>query len=56
MEVTFTPVGEGSTRVDLEHRHFERMGEGGEKMRTGVDAEMGWGELLRMFKSRTEQA
>jgi uncharacterized protein YndB with AHSA1/START domain len=55
VEVRFTPVGD-QTRVDLEHRNFERMGPGGAAMRTGVDGEMGWGELLKMFAARVEQA
>jgi len=55
VEVRFTPVSGGATRVDLEHRHFERMGPGGEGMRAGVDAPGGWGTLLEAFKSRAEQ-
>jgi uncharacterized protein YndB with AHSA1/START domain len=55
VEVSFTPLKDGSTRVDLEHRHFERMGAGGEAMRTGVDGAMGWGELLQVFKTRTDR-
>ena len=27
VEVTFTPTTEGTTRVDLHHRHWERLGE-----------------------------
>ena len=38
VEVRFTPVGDGQTRVDLEHRHFERHGAGGATMREGVGA------------------
>lgn len=49
VEVLFTPEGPGLTRVDLEHRYFERMGPGGAKMRTSVDGAMGWGDLLRLF-------
>jgi uncharacterized protein YndB with AHSA1/START domain len=54
VDVRFTRVPEG-TRVDLVHRHFERMGPGGAAMRQGVDAPGGWGTLLEMFKSRAEQ-
>ncbi len=50
VEVRFTPEPGGGTRVDLEHRHFNRMGPGGESMRAGVGAEGGWGSLLAAFK------
>lgn len=49
VEIRFTPEPDGATRVDLEHRHFERMGQGGASMRTSVDGGMGWGDLLRLF-------
>jgi len=49
VEVQFTPENDGSTRVDLEHRHFERHGEGWQQMKTRVDSAMGWGDLLRTF-------
>ena len=52
VEVRFTPQPDGSTRVDLEHRHFERHGAGWEAMRTAVDGAMGWGELLNAFADR----
>jgi uncharacterized protein YndB with AHSA1/START domain len=48
VEVTFTPQGE-TTRVDLEHRHLERMGEMAEGARAQFDSDGGWGGLLRMF-------
>jgi uncharacterized protein YndB with AHSA1/START domain len=48
VEVTFTPQGD-QTRVDLEHRHLERMGEKAEGARAQFDSEGGWGSLLRMF-------
>ncbi len=51
VEVTFTPVA-GGTRVDLEHRHFERMGPGGAAMRAGVSAPGGWGTLLEQFAGK----
>src|SRR5438045_2691130 len=41
VEVRFTPVADGSTRVDLEHRNFEHHGEGGASIRTAVDGSGG---------------
>jgi uncharacterized protein YndB with AHSA1/START domain len=55
VEVRFTPVGQGQTRVDLEHRHFERHGAGGATMRAGVGAPGGWGTLLDLFAERVHQ-
>jgi len=55
VEVRFTPIDGGQTRVDLEHRHFERHGEGGAKMRASVASEGGWGTLLGMFADRVHQ-
>ena len=54
VEIRFTPEAGGKTRVDLEHRHFERMAGGGEAMRAGVNAEGGWGSLLKMFSDRVD--
>lgn len=56
VEVRFTPLENGSTRVDLEHRGFERMGAGWESMRGMVDAEGGWGGLLQMFAAQAEKS
>jgi uncharacterized protein YndB with AHSA1/START domain len=48
VEVRFTAEPAGRTRVDLEHRNFERMGAaGGEKMRKDVDG--GWPHLLDLY-------
>jgi hypothetical protein len=55
VEVQFTPQPDGSTRVDLEHRHFNRMGPGGDEMRTAVGGDGGWGGLLKMFADKAEQ-
>jgi hypothetical protein len=52
VEVRFTPVDDGMTRVDLEHRDFARMVSGAPEMRAGVDAEGGWGPLLQTFAAR----
>ena len=42
VEIRFAPLPDGSTRVDLEHRHFERMGPSGQTMKTAVEAPSGW--------------
>jgi len=48
VEITFLAEGEHRTRVQLEHRHFERMGkDGGEKMRR--DVEGGWPARLESY-------
>jgi uncharacterized protein YndB with AHSA1/START domain len=55
VEVNFTPESGGITRVELEHRYFERMGPSGNTMRIGVDSPGGWGSLLQLFITRVEQ-
>ncbi len=55
VEIRFTPLADGTTRVDLEHREFERLGAGAETMRKGVGGDGGWGGLLTMFKGAAEQ-
>jgi uncharacterized protein YndB with AHSA1/START domain len=48
VEVRFLAEPDGRTRVELEHRNFERMGAAaGETMRKGVDG--GWPGLLELF-------
>src|SRR5471030_1280102 len=48
VDVRFVPEVDGSTRVELEHRDFERMGAAeGETMRAGVDG--GWPGMLELF-------
>jgi uncharacterized protein YndB with AHSA1/START domain len=48
VEVQFAPEGNG-TRVDLEHRHLERLGDSAEKLREAVDSPGGWSGLLALF-------
>jgi uncharacterized protein YndB with AHSA1/START domain len=55
VEIQFTPQSEGGTRVDVEHRHFNRMGPSGATMRVGVDAPNGWGGLLQMFADTVDK-
>jgi hypothetical protein len=55
VEVRFLSLGDGTTKVELEHRYFARHGEGGDRIRTGVEGPMGWADLLRMYGERAEQ-
>ena len=52
VEVRFTPVDNG-TRVDLEHRDLERMGEKADAMRETVSGPGGWPGLLELFANET---
>jgi uncharacterized protein YndB with AHSA1/START domain len=56
VEVRFIPEADGTTRVELEHRHFERHGEGGAAMRGAIDAAGGWGGLLALYQAAAEAA
>jgi uncharacterized protein YndB with AHSA1/START domain/uncharacterized damage-inducible protein DinB len=49
VEIRFTAEAGGMTRVDLEHRYFERHGAGAEQIRASVDSTGGWGGLLDLF-------
>src|SRR5262245_60708832 len=55
VEITFTAEVGGTTRVQLEHRHFERHGEGAAAMKTGVDSPNGWGSLLQLYARKAEE-
>jgi uncharacterized protein YndB with AHSA1/START domain len=47
VELRFVPDGPDRTRVELEHRHLERHGEGWEAMRDAVGSPEGWGVGMR---------
>jgi uncharacterized protein YndB with AHSA1/START domain len=49
IEVRFTAEGPSRTRVELEHRHLERHGDGWEQMRDAVGSPNGWDGGLRNF-------
>jgi uncharacterized protein YndB with AHSA1/START domain len=48
VEVLFIPES-GGTRIDLEHRDLERMGEKADAMREAVSGPGGWPALLQLF-------
>jgi uncharacterized protein YndB with AHSA1/START domain len=52
VEVRFTPESATRTRVELEHRHIERHGEGWEQLRDAVRGEGGWPGALRKYGER----
>ena len=54
VELIFTALADGQTRVDFEHRHLERMGEGAETARAGIDGPEGWSAILAAFKAAAE--
>lgn len=54
VDVTFTAVEGGRTRVDLEHRHLERLGEGAEGARATFESPNGWGLILELYKAVVE--
>jgi uncharacterized protein YndB with AHSA1/START domain len=54
VEIRFSPVADGGTRVDLEHRLFERHGSGAPTMRTAVDSPNGWTGVMQLFAERVE--
>ena len=49
IEVKFADQGDGTTRVDLEHRNLERMGDQAEHGRAMLDAPNGWGLILSLY-------
>jgi uncharacterized protein YndB with AHSA1/START domain len=56
VEVGFVDLGDGRTRVDLEHREFERHGTGGGSVHQGVSASGGWTLSLERLAKATEAA
>jgi uncharacterized protein YndB with AHSA1/START domain len=49
VHVTFVAEAQDRTRVELEHRHLDRHGEGWEGMAAAVGSPDGWGQNLRGF-------
>jgi uncharacterized protein YndB with AHSA1/START domain len=55
VEIRFTPLADGSTRVDLEHRHLERHGADAMAVRTGIDSPNGWGALMQLYAEAAQR-
>jgi uncharacterized protein YndB with AHSA1/START domain len=55
VEVRFTAESAERTRVELEHRHIERHGDGWESVAIGVDGDAGWPLYLRRYADLFEQ-
>jgi uncharacterized protein YndB with AHSA1/START domain len=56
VEVVFTALEDGGTRVDLEHRNLERYGDLAARMRESFDSEGGWLGILKSFAANAESA
>ena len=57
VEVRFTSEPDGRTRVDLEHRHFERHGlDSAAAMQAMFNDPNAWGGMLTLFAAQAEEA
>ena len=56
IEVRFVPEGDTRTRVELEHRHLDRHGDGWEGMRDAVGSPGGWLAGLERFAAWVRDA
>jgi uncharacterized protein YndB with AHSA1/START domain len=54
VEITFTDVGDGQTRVDVEHRGWERLGEDAAEAREGYAGYQAWPGVLELFAKYVE--
>jgi uncharacterized protein YndB with AHSA1/START domain len=55
VEVRFVADGAARTRVEVEHRHLDRVGDGWEGMRDAVGSDGGWKVGLHAFAERVAQ-
>ena len=56
VEVRFIAVSQTRTRVELEHRHLERHGEGWRSVADGVDGRAGWPLYLLRYSEAVAEA
>jgi uncharacterized protein YndB with AHSA1/START domain len=54
VEVRFFPETDDRTRVELDHRHLERHGDGWQKQREELGGEGGWPGCLRKYAERVK--
>jgi uncharacterized protein YndB with AHSA1/START domain len=50
VEVRFTPLSDGRTQVDFEHRHLERLGASEAARQTVTSMDGGWGMILGLYQ------
>ena len=55
VDVKFIAESDTSTRIELEHRCLERMGENAGKARNAVDSPGGWSAILEAFRICAEK-
>jgi uncharacterized protein YndB with AHSA1/START domain len=56
VEIRFIVVSAERTRVELEHRHLDRHGDGWEGLRTGVEGNEGWPLYLARYAEQLDPA
>jgi uncharacterized protein YndB with AHSA1/START domain len=56
VEITFTALQGGMTRVDLEHRNLERYGDKAAAVRDMIGSDRGWLGILKSFVADAEAA
>ena len=49
VEITFSVIGANETRVDIDHRRLERIGEKAAQARAALDSDQGWSSILKVF-------
>ena len=54
VHVRFVAESEQVTRVELEHRHLERMGSKAGAARTALDSPGGWGGILELYRTHID--
>jgi uncharacterized protein YndB with AHSA1/START domain len=56
VEVRFIAESANVTRVELEHRQLQRLGERAAQLRTMVDSPGGWGAIMASFKRCADES
>lgn len=54
VELRFTALAANLTRVELEHRHLERLGPKFEDMQAAFESSNGWGAIMGLFAAAAE--